>query len=421
MSDERIISSPPPILKSEGEILRELPNTLGLVLWQDLRHLQDWAESSDEVRGRLFQIPTLEVHAKRREARLAATELSGALDLFAGLKLDPASAEPPVIAAACDQVVRWSLHHEHMRTAVEWADLAARVDLLNPKRANIAGRLTRLVNAYYQSEVWFKRGIRLAQDQKNVAEQVWGHLGYGRLCQEIGWVAGARKHLGRGSQLAWKDGPPSLAASAQHDLAAMLMVRGHLDEAAATARRALMWYPKNHVRLPYFAADVGLMLVLGSRFAAAARIVRAALRSIKQPSVRTMVTALGARAFAGMGEPEESAVMRRRSLKMLEKHNQLELVTRWHLADAQRLAGKWDAAEAEAQETLSKAVAEKDHEVVRLTRILLRLITERRSARPNRRTDAELRDFVQLLNQRLQEWSPRRRSNPGPWGEDRAA
>jgi hypothetical protein len=201
----------------------------------------------------------------------------------------------------------------------------------------------------------------------------------------------------------------------------MLMVRGHLDEAAATARRALMWYPKNHVRLPYFAADVGLMLVLGSRFAAAARIVRAALRSIKQPSVRTMVTALGARAFAGMGEPEESAVMRRRSLKMLEKHNQLELVTRWHLADAQRLAGKWDAAEAEAQETLSKAVAEKDHEVVRLTRILLRLITERRSARPNRRTDAELRDFVQLLNQRLQEWSPRRRSNPGPWGEDRAA
>ena len=134
-----------------------------------------------------------------------------------------------------------------------------------------------------------------------------------------------------------------------------------------------------------------------------------------------MVTALGARAFAGMGEPEESAVMRRRALRMLEKHSQLELVTRWHLADAQRLAGKWEEAETEAQETLSKAVAEKDHEVVRLTRMLLRLITERRSARPNRAADAGLRDFLQLLYQRLQEWSPRRGHNPGPWGEDRAA
>ena len=100
------------------------------------------------------------------------------------------------------------------------------------------------------------------------------------------------------------------------------MVRGHLTEAEERARRALLWYPKNHPRLPYFAVDVGLMLVLGGRYGAAARLLRIALRSIEQPSVRTMVLALMARAFAGMGEPEEFAVMRRRSLKMLEKHRQ---------------------------------------------------------------------------------------------------
>jgi tetratricopeptide (TPR) repeat protein len=319
-------------------------------------------------------------------------------------------------------VTSWALEREHTRTAIEWAEVAALVEPSNPKRANVAGRVTRNANEYDRAEVWFKRGIGLAREQGNVVEQIWGHLGYGRLCQELGAVKGARRHLSRGSQLAWKEGPPSLAASAQHDLAAMLMVRGHLAEAEERARRALLWYPKNHPRIPYFAADVGLLLVLGSRFASAARLLRVCLRFIEQPSVRTMVLALTARAFAGRGEPEEFAVLRRRSMKMLEKHHQLETVTRWHLADAQRLSGNWSAAEAEAEETLALAVEQNDRETERMTRILIRLVAERRIARPKGPGTPELRDFLRLLTKRLEEWSPRRgRNYAGPWGEDRAA
>ncbi|HEX6747581.1 MAG TPA: hypothetical protein VF092_09860 [Longimicrobium sp.] len=416
-----IIPPPPPERRREGEILEELPNTLGLVLWQEIRHLRDWAESSHQLRPELFRAPTLEVQAKRREARAVAAELGRALDLFAALTANPLAIAPGEVGSACEEVVDWAVKHEHTQTAIAWAETGALADPSSPRRANIAGRVTRNANEYERAEVWFRRGIGFAREQGDVVEEVWGHLGFGRLCQELGWVKGARKHLNRGSRLAWKAGPPSLAASAQHDLAAMLMVRGHLAEAEQRARRALLWYPKNHERLPFFAVDVGLMLVLGSRFASAARIVRTALRLIEQPSVRTMALALTARAFAGMGEQEESAIMRHRSLRMLEKHRQMEPVTRWHLADARRLAGNWDAAEEEAERTLAVAVEQNDREIARLARILLRLIAERRGA-ARKSGGTEYRDFVRLLASRLAEWSPRRaRSYPGPWGENRAA
>jgi tetratricopeptide (TPR) repeat protein len=422
MGEERIIPGPPHYLHREGEVLNELPNALGLVLWQDLRHLRDWAESPSEVRSRLFNPPTVEVHAKRRDARACAAELITALDTFASLKANPVTATPRDIGRACERVVNWALEYEHTRTAIEWAEIAALVEPTNPKSANVAGRVTRNANEYDRAETWFKRGIGYAREQGNVVEQIWGHLGYGRLCQELGWVNGARKHLSRGSHLAWKKGPPSLAASAQHDLAAMLMMRGYLPEAVERARRALLWYPKNHPRIPHFAVDCGLLLVLGSRFASATRVLRAAMRSIELSSVRTMVLAMTASAYAGMGVPAEAAVWRHRALKMLDKHPQMEAATRWHLANALRLAKDWSAAEVEAAHVLAVAVEQNDREIQRMTRILIGWIGKRRAGRDRLPASAELREFVGELSGRLSAWSPRRgRNYRGPWGENRAA
>ena len=419
MGEERVISAPPRNRHREGELLAELPDALALVLWQEIRHLRDWAESEPIARRGLFNPPSPMVLAKLRDARAAAGELIGALDTFSRLKASPTNIDPQVVGSACEEVLNWALDREFTRTAVEWAETAAIVEPNNPRRANIAGRVMRNANDYERAEAWFKRGIRIAQKQDNTVEQIWGHLGYGRLFQELGWVEGARKHLGRGADIAWKDGPPSLAASAQHDLAAMLMVRGHLPEAGKRAERALHWYPKNHERIPFFAADAGLMLVLDCRFNAAIRVLRAALKSIQSPSARGTILALGARAYAGAGEPEESAALRRRALKLLDKHRTMEPVTRWHLADAQRLAGNWVAAEAEAEQALEVAVEQNDREIERLTEVLIRLISERRAVQP--KPTGPFNDFVRLLTARLEEWSPRPGPRPGPWGEDRAA
>lgn len=422
MGEERLIPAPPPARRGELKILDELPNALGLVLWQDVRHLRDWAETSPTLRSVLFNPDTSpEAIAKRRDARALANDLSGAFATFASLKAEPVKARVSDVAAACEQVVSWALQHDHTQTAIEWAEVAAIVDEVNPKAANLAGRVTRMANEYDRAERWFQRGVGFARRQDDTIELIRGHLGYGRLCTELGRVKGARVHLNAGANLARKGGPPSLAAEAQHDLCAMLMVRGHLTEAAKRAQRALVWYPKNHHRIPFFAADVGLMLVLAQRFYPAAKLLRLVLRHVKQPSARATIIALTARAVAGAGEPEESAVLRHRAFKLLEKHRGMEPVTRWHLADAQRLLGNWDAAEVEAEAALAASIAHNDREIARLTHVLRNLINARRSA-VGRPAGPDLRQFLRQLASRVESWSPRReRQWNGPWGNTWAA
>jgi tetratricopeptide (TPR) repeat protein len=421
MGEERIIPVPPLPRHREGEILDELPNPAGLVLWQDVRHVRDWAESAPERRSGLFPPPTAETIAKRKDARAYAGELAPLLDVFAAMKTGPLHVKPAELGRACERVVSWALEHDHAQTAIEWAEVAALVDAASPRLANLAGRVTRNANLYDRAELWFKRGLGFARDQDDTIELIRGHLGYGTLCKEMGRVNGARRHLNAGANMAWREGPPSLAAEAQHDLCAMLIVRGHLAEAASRAQKALTWYPKSHQRIPFFAADVALMLVLGRRFLSAGRLVRLVLRSVQQPSARATILALGARAFSGAGEPEESAVLRRRALKLLDRHRGMEPVTRWHLADAQRLAGNWEAAEQEAETTLAVAIGQNDREIERLTRILLKLIRRRKAAPPKTSGSREFHSFLNELAERVSAWSPRRGDRPGPWGTDWAA
>src|SRR4051812_204892 len=113
MGGERIIPAPPRSRKREGAILNEVPNVLGLVLWQDLRHLRDWTESAPEVRTRLFNPPTRDVLAKRRDARACAGEILPPLDTFAAMKADPIKGDPLELGAACEKIVEWALEREY--------------------------------------------------------------------------------------------------------------------------------------------------------------------------------------------------------------------------------------------------------------------------------------------------------------------
>jgi tetratricopeptide (TPR) repeat protein len=422
MGEERIIPPPPRNRHRELGILDDLPDAVGLVLWQDARHLRDWAESPPDERRELFSRPRAEATAKRRSAVASAGELADALAAFAELKAAPIASDVRDVARGCEAIVEWAVEREHTRTAIEFAELAATVDPSSPKLANLAGRVTRNANDYDRAEVWFKRGIGLARESENIAEQVWGHLGYAKVCREQGWLSTASKHLNRGSRLAWKAGPPSLAASAQHDLLYMLMINGQLREAAEHAHRAFSWYPKNDPRIPFFAADVGLMLVLDRRFASAARLLRAALRILPQPSARVAVLALTARAFAGAGEPEEFAVFRSRALKLLPRHPGMEVVARWHLAEADLLRGAWTTARAEAEHAFTLATNQNDPELIRLSRSLLVRIAAEVRPKPGRGMGLELRELVQSIVTRVGQWSPRpARRWAGPWGSNRAA
>jgi tetratricopeptide (TPR) repeat protein len=250
MGEERLILPPPVQRRREGEILEELPNVLGLVLWQDVRHLHAWAEASEAGRSprtarltsspeALFNpsLPTW-VIAKRRDARAQCGELAGALDEFTSVASAPLSVSRAAVAAACREVVEWALAREHTQTAIEFAEAAAVVAPDDPAMANLAGRVTRNAGEYARAEVWFNRAIGYARERNDKVELTRAHLGYGTLHKLVGRVKEARRHLNSGSRIARKLGQPSLAAEAQHDLCALLTVRGYFADAEKHARTA---------------------------------------------------------------------------------------------------------------------------------------------------------------------------------------
>src|SRR5688500_6118691 len=155
MGEERLILPPPLQRRRESEILNEIPNVLGLVLWQDVRHLHTWVEVAEAARSprRVPSTPSPRdffnasppawVIAKRRDARAQCVELAGALDEFWSVVSAPLSADRAAVADGCRQVVEWALAHEHTQTAIEFAEAAARVAPEDPGIANLAGRVTR--------------------------------------------------------------------------------------------------------------------------------------------------------------------------------------------------------------------------------------------------------------------------------------
>jgi tetratricopeptide (TPR) repeat protein len=363
------------------------------------------------------------VIAKRRDARAQCGKLAGALDEFWSVVTAPLSADRAAVAEGCRQVVEWALAHEHTQTAIEFAEAAARVAPEDPGVANLAGRVTRNAGEYARAEVWFNRGIGFARAQNNKVELTRGHLGCGTLYKELGRVRGARQHLNSGSRIARKLGSLSLAAEAQHDLCALLIVHGHYAEAEKHAQTALRWYPKYHHRFPLFVADIAFLFVLRRHFAAASRLLRGIIRTMGDPGTKSVVLALYSRALAGAGHRDEAARQERRALRLLRNHHEWEAVALWHLAAAGRLTAQWESAQAYAVRALEIATARNDRETARLARRTLSAIRARRPAPPRaiRKTDA-FREFVETLASRLAEWAPRRaRSRRAPWGDQWAA
>jgi tetratricopeptide (TPR) repeat protein len=351
------------------------------------------------------------VLAKRRAAGAASGELVDALARFGSVVSAPLSVDRQSVAAACARVVEWALERELTQTAIEFAEAAALVDHRSPAMANLAGRVTRNAGETTRAETWFTRAIAFSREQQDAIELTRGHLGYGILCQDQGRVRCAMRHFNVGARRARKVGLEWLAAEVQHDIMLLLTVRGRFADAEKHARLALRWYGKRHARLPLFAADVALLMVLERNYSLAARLARAALRHVSAPAARSVILALHARALAGTGSVSELDWLRRRVVRITAQSGEREAVALWHLGHAERLAGDWDASERSAARALEVAESRRDAETAALARQLLAAARERRPGLPpsGRRGDGEFLQFIETLSQRLATWSPDQR------------
>src|SRR5688500_2330255 len=119
MGEERAIPTPPRRRGREIQILQEVPGVLGMILWQELRHLHAWADPAVQDRAALFHAPmSTRALALRREARAGAGEIAPALLTFQGVVTSPMEADHAQVARACSSVVAWAVERDHVETAI---------------------------------------------------------------------------------------------------------------------------------------------------------------------------------------------------------------------------------------------------------------------------------------------------------------
>lgn len=406
---EKVIVQPPYRRGGEGAMLCEALPEIACVLWQFVRHVRDWAESTEAQRRLLFVPEVSErVVRKWRDAEVAEPDIAPAVEVLATFTRDQGRVQ--AIAAAAETIARWAEQREYRESAIQMAEAAALLGQREPRLANLAGRLTRTAGDYTRAEIWFERGIGLARTRREWVEYTRGHLGAGILAMELGRESRARRHFNTASNIAMREGHEWLAAEAQHDLFQFVTMRGNYVDAEVHARRALTWYPKHHPRFPFFAADVGFLLVLQRQFRTAVPILRQFVRIIKPPQ-NVLGYSVLVRALAGAGQASEFERRRDRLQKLLANHSAWEAAARWNLAHAERERGNVDAALAEVVSAARLARVNGDRETQRLAEDLLQELEAGAQPAPStvKRREEHVSPLVTTLAARLAEWSPTRR------------
>jgi tetratricopeptide (TPR) repeat protein len=409
MGERHALPQHPAWRRAEVHIFDEVPEALALVLWQGLRHVRVWWQTPAPRRAELFHAhPRLSAESRLRDARAADPELRAPLDGLLAVTRSPLAAADRDVAAACAEIARWAERHGHVQTAILFAEAAAVLDGSDPALANHAGRLTRNAGEFARADLWFQRAIGLARSADASVEYTRAQLGYGRLWHTLGDVERARKHYNRGSVAAMRQGLEWLAAEAQHDIFALMFESGMFDQAELYARRALRFYPKQHERLPVFAADFGYLLVATRHHRAAVPLLREAVRKASGGGARLVVAALYARALAGNGQLRTMRPIRRRLLDAA-RHSEVLPAVLVHVAEGARFTEEWDLALTDAATALDIAGHFGDTGLQRLARDLIQAVAQRPSTPAEAAPlDPVTAEFLVQITERLRGWTAAR-------------
>lgn len=398
----------------EAAILEEVPNVVGLVLWQNWRHLRDWISAEKQVRSRLFhEAVSGWVQGKRTEARMSEPAIARALSVFDDWVCSPAASGPDRLADACQQIVEWAEERAYGRTALLYAEAAALLQPEEPRRAILIGKLARNAGQLAPAERWFHHAITVARRRSRWEEYIRGHLGLGILYMLTKKDHRARKHFSAASARANREGYEWLAGEAQHDLFQFMTVRGHYDAAEAHARAALSRYPKNNPPVPFLAADVAYLMICKHQYSHAIELLRGFLRIVKAPPDNVLGLSMFVRALAAAGHSRKFQRMRRQLLRVELSATRFEAAALWHLAEAERAMRQWEPAAQHSQAALELALAERDLETAQSARETLRKVAARAAVTPEVPChDPQDSEFVAQLASRLREWAPTKRGRP---------
>lgn len=346
-------------------VLDEVGGPAGYVLWLLLNDCGLWIAA--EPRAALF------APGGREWAEDAwPAELVDAFSILRAASAAPELARAADLAAAAASVWEWAERQGHLESAVQFAELAARLEPESSARAGTAGRLCRRRGGLHARAVcWFQRASRLARLQGDEIAFATARLGWGMLEFNHGNFLHAEAHFTKGFRSAMRVGRRSLAGSAKHNVMAVYIASGQYTEARVHAWDAVRMYAAHHPAFPRLAHDVAFMLSGEGYSASALPIFERTLDFFTGGAERMSVLASLARAAAVARDRLRFERAAAEAYALAERTPAGAESVLYQLAEGARCFEQWDRARVWAERALELATATGNKSVVRLAADLI--------------------------------------------------
>jgi tetratricopeptide (TPR) repeat protein len=335
-----------PMPGSAHWILGEVEGATGIALWRALTDAELWVCSEGAEGLFWMQAPIPDgVDSEVRES----------LEVLAMIASHAGGVARPELAQAATRIWEWSERREYRKSALLFAELAARLEPESSVRASTAGRLCRPVHDYVRGTRWYIRAARLARWAGRDKEFSIAHLGWGNMEADLGRFAEAEFHATKAYRAALRVGLRSLAASAYHDLLAISIHKEHYEAAWLYARDAVAMYKIDHPRFPALAHDVAFLWGKLGLFSSALPVYLAVLPRMSRRNERLVVLANIARAAAAAHDRLYFERAKREVLRAMEEDSAVSATPLYHLARACQTYEEWPLAEKLCELALASA------------------------------------------------------------------
>ncbi|HEX2078102.1 MAG TPA: tetratricopeptide repeat protein [Longimicrobium sp.] len=306
-----------------------------------------------------------------------APEIQIAINALWAVHTLPELAEVPEVGSACHTIALWAEANGMMETAVQFAELAARLELDSSVRSFTAGRLCRRKGEHQRAAIWYRRAARLGRLAGNLIDLANAQLGLGNLEFDLGHHGVAETHYLRAARAALRNGRRSLAAAAFHNLVAVTYELGRKSESLQHLKRAADYYRVDHPRFPGLVYDAGFFLMREGHFSSALPLFEQILPHVEGQRMSVYVRSALARSAAAVRDHIRFQRQASAVLGMVAVAGEGSANALYQLAEGARSFADWERAHALATRALDLALKRRDEATARVASALLQKIASR--------------------------------------------
>jgi tetratricopeptide (TPR) repeat protein len=393
--------TPPPVGSTdelEGiAVLNDLPDRLGLTLFQRLGDVLLWTRTPPGERELLFR-------SIAGASDFTCPELVEAIAAITRYVRSDTESDASALADACGSVAAWAYEGGHVETAAAFGHAAALLQPDDPEIAFAVGRATRDCGRYSLAEVWFQRTIGLARRTQNGEAKAAGYIGWGVLEEQRGRRAAAREKFETALRTATSGGLAEMGALAHQYLIALTVPDGTFDEGLAHAVAAFRLNTNDALALARLAIDTGALLSEHSQFGTALLMYEAAFPFLTRHADRLAGLANIGRAAAAVGAKgryaEVWAEFDRLSLSPPRQFYPESLIELAHGAATLRY---WRHAASMAADAARVAREQGNRRALEASEVFLTAIEERATEDQSLPSDPKVERFAHRFKERLDE------------------